>query len=165
MSLREWRTLATIAYMENASTTSLARAGFLDKAQISRIVAKLVGEGLIQRIGAESRGGVLQLTEKGKRQHKEGLLFAKHHNDRLLTPLSGDEVAQLWSLLDRLMVEAQRRYREAKDEVSELTEPTASSPKGWSGPRKRGDASRATRGKTSHSGKQGRKAVVREARS
>lgn len=125
ITLREWRTLATIAYLQPALTTAVAHESFLDKAQISRIIAKLVDDGLVARIGlngaASSRGGALELSARGTKLYKEVLVFAKELNGVILAPLTDREIEQLLAMLDRLVAKANERYLEVQGSVGSIS--------------------------------------------
>lgn len=124
MTLREWRTLATIAYLQPALTTTVAHESFLDKAQTSRIIAKLVDDGLVERIGsrgvASSRGGALKLSAKGEKLYPEVLAFAREMNELLLEPLADREIENLLSTLDRLVARANERYLEVQGAIESI---------------------------------------------
>lgn len=120
LSLREFRTVATIDYLGSATTAVLARESFLDHAQISRIVAGLIKRGLVERLGSVGRGGALQLTQAGKTLMRVGVSFASHHNDRLIAELSPEDRTSLFRLMDLMLHSAQERYAEVNGEISDL---------------------------------------------
>lgn len=118
LSLREFRTLATIGYLGMATATVLARESFLDKAQMSRIISVLVEKQLVQRSGSPRRGGVLHLTGAGEALLEKGLDFAHHQNERLVDGMPAADVVRLLGLVDDLLELAQKRYHEIQDETS-----------------------------------------------
>lgn len=118
LSLREFRTLATIGYLGMATASVLARESFLDKAQMSRIIAVLINKQLVQRSGSPRRGGVLHLTDTGKAVLEKGLSFAHHQNERLTAGMARQDVDRLLELVDELLELVQQRYGEIQDETS-----------------------------------------------
>src|SRR5262245_46842214 len=56
VSLWEWRTIALLGAEAPQSLNALARAAGLDKSQMSRVVAGLIGRGLVAR-DADERDG------------------------------------------------------------------------------------------------------------
>ncbi len=64
VSLAEWRTLALIGEDPSLTLNRLARRAGLDKAQMSRVVAKLTERGLLSRELGPGRTTQLSLTRK-----------------------------------------------------------------------------------------------------
>ena len=118
LSLREFRTLATIGYLGMATASVLARESFLDKAQMSRIISVLIKKQLVQRSGSPLRGGVLHLTEAGQAVLEKGLDFASHQNERLVDGMPAGDLDRLLELVDDLLELAQKRYLEIQEETS-----------------------------------------------
>ena len=118
LSLREFRTLATIGYLGMATVSVLARESFLDAAQMSRIISVLIEKELVQRTGSPRRGGVLHLTEAGAAVLEKGLDFADHQNQRLVDGMPAEDVTKLLGLVDELLELAQKRYHEIQDETT-----------------------------------------------
>lgn len=118
LTLRQWRTLGVLAYLEPCALTTLANASFLDKGQVSRVVASLVAEALVARLRVVTpdggRGGLLRLTAKGRQLHNRMLAYIHELNAFLVTALKPREVEQLMSLLKRVHGAVQRRYGEVR---------------------------------------------------
>lgn len=120
VSLREFRTLGTIAYLGMPTASLIARESFLDHAQVSRIIAGLIGKGLIARIGGTERGGVLELTEDGRALVENGMPFAQQQNTRLAKDMPEEKQAELLALIDELLGHAQQVYRDVNGEIAGL---------------------------------------------
>jgi DNA-binding MarR family transcriptional regulator len=108
MTLREWRTLATIAYLQPATLMRLVDESLLDKGQTSRVVTTLIERGWVARASAaegiqSNKGLTLSLTPTGRRIHRRGLDFADRFTQKTREQLSADENAELLRLLDKLM--------------------------------------------------------------
>lgn len=116
LSLREFRTLATIGYLGMASASLLAEESFLDKAQMSRIISVLVAKDLVERVGSRGRGGVLQLSAAGRELLADGLAFATRQNNLLVAGMPEQDLTRLMQLVDDLLVLANQRYHELQDE-------------------------------------------------
>lgn len=118
LTLRQWRTLGVIDYLEACALTTLANESFLDKGQVSRVVGGLVADGLVERLRVATpdggRGGLLRLTAKGRRLHNRILAYSHELNGFLVTDLEPQEVEQLMSLLERVQGAVQRRYDEVQ---------------------------------------------------
>lgn len=82
VSLGEWR---VIALLRHPATTlnRLARRAALDKAQMSRVVAKLEARGFIRRDAGTRRSTQLSLTAEGQEVY-HGLIGAANERDRML---------------------------------------------------------------------------------
>lgn len=108
MTLREWRTLGTIAYLQPATLMQLVDESLIDKGQTSRVVATLIERGWVERAPAASgitsnKGLALQLTAAGRKLHRRGLLFADNFTGETRKHFSDAENAQLIGLLDKLL--------------------------------------------------------------
>ncbi len=113
LSLREYRILAVIAYMQPTSLGDLVNECFLDKGQVSRNVSKLVEDGLVTRsIKGETseRGGQLQLTEAGEALYRKALQLGDEFNDRLMSGLSTEQREALSQALDILVENARDAF-------------------------------------------------------
>ena len=121
LSLREFRTLGALDYLHTATTSVLARESFLDHAQVSRIVARLIGRGLVERVGAVTRGGALRPTKAGTALIRNGMAIAARHNDLLFSNLSYADQAALLRLVDRMTANAKASFAEVNGEISTLT--------------------------------------------
>ncbi|WP_076861031.1 MarR family winged helix-turn-helix transcriptional regulator [Bradyrhizobium mercantei] len=124
ISLREYRLIGVVGYTQPTTVLKLADECFLDKAQVSRTVIKLVDAGYLSRSAADgkraSRGGALQLTRKGTELLGQGLKYGRELNTAALTILSDDELRLFSDCLDRLLALATTRYVQAKRNPSLL---------------------------------------------
>lgn len=113
ISLREYRILAVIAYMQPTSLGDLVNECFLDKGQVSRNVSKLVEDGLVTRHskgGPSDRGGQLRLTEGGEALYKKALELGDEFNDRLMSGLNTGQREALSQALDILVNNARDAF-------------------------------------------------------
>jgi DNA-binding MarR family transcriptional regulator len=102
VSLGEWRAIALIAADPTLTLNRLARRAGLDKAQMSRVVAKLSQRGLVNRTAGSGRSSQLALTEEGTRVYR-GLIGAANERDAsFLGTLSAEEADVLTRALDKL---------------------------------------------------------------
>ena len=138
MTLREWRTLGTIAYLQPATLMQLVDESLIDKGQTSRVVAALIDRGWVERAPAASgitsnKGLPLQLTAAGRKLHRGGLLFADNLTGETRKHFSDAENAQLICLLDKLLATVRVRMealhhegRSPADEAPIAVRPTGS---------------------------------------
>ncbi|TCO54380.1 MarR family winged helix-turn-helix transcriptional regulator [Actinocrispum wychmicini] len=102
VSLGEWRTIALLGADSPLTLNRLARLAALDKAQMSRVVAKLTERGLVLREYGAGRTTQLTLTRKGAALYR-GLITAANERDQaFLVCLTGEEREALNSALDKL---------------------------------------------------------------
>lgn len=126
LSLREYRILAVIAYMQPVSLGELVGECFLDKGQVSRNVSKLVEDDLVTRsIKGETseRGGQLRLTEAGKALYKKALKRGDDFNDRLMSGLDTSQREALSEALDILVKNARDAFAWTQENKGEITKP------------------------------------------
>lgn len=118
VSLGEWRAIALIAADPTLTLNRLARRAGLDKAQMSRVVARLTERDLVSRTAGSGRTSQLALTERGTAVYR-GLIAAANERDRtFLATLTEDEADVLLKALDRLAglaLEIERQEREESD--------------------------------------------------
>lgn len=118
VSLGEWRTLALLGQDPELTLNRLARRAGLDKAQMSRVVAKLVDQGYIDRQVGPRRSTHLTLTEAGLRVY-EGLITAANGRDQQLHAAVDPEKMRIFEeVLEELTVLA-RRMEIEEEEKSE----------------------------------------------
>jgi DNA-binding MarR family transcriptional regulator len=113
LSLREYRILAVIGYMQPVTLTDLVAECYLDKGQVSRNIAKLVDGGLVARSKGKSeaeRGGQLRLTPDGEHLLKQALARGDELNAEMAHNLTDEELAVLSSALDKLLVTARAKF-------------------------------------------------------
>lgn len=116
VSLAEWRTVALLGAHEPLSLNELARHAGLDKSQMSRVVAGLVGRDLVQR-DADSRDGRgvrLSLSRAGHRLYEGLIAAANRRNDAFASALAPEEHAMLEPILARLAERARELIAQEK---------------------------------------------------
>lgn len=105
ITLGEWRVLAVIAYLGEASLRAVAREAFLDEGQVSRSVSGLVARGLVFRTVSERdrRGIRLRLSPRGQTLYDQIFAYVLELNQPDSFGLSIAEHAMLMELLDRML--------------------------------------------------------------
>lgn len=106
----EWRVLAALAGDGAMKTTRLIEHTTLDKMQVSRAVARLEGNGLLQR-GADPedrRGQVLDLLPAGRALYRKIVPMVQAREAFLLEGLSADERAALEAALAKVLQRARQ---------------------------------------------------------
>lgn len=103
LSLREYRILAVISYMQPVSLSDLVVETVLDAGQVSRNIGKLVKDGLVARKGGAHRGGLLTLTEAGEALYRRALARGDALNDQIMADLSAEDREVLSRALDILL--------------------------------------------------------------
>jgi DNA-binding MarR family transcriptional regulator len=102
VSLGEWRTIALLGEKGSLTLNKLARMAGLDKAQMSRVVAKLAERGLVAREPGSGRTIHLSLTRKGSSLYRGLIAAANERNRAFLVTLTEEEREVLESALDKL---------------------------------------------------------------
>ncbi|MFD9895940.1 MarR family winged helix-turn-helix transcriptional regulator [Amycolatopsis sp. NPDC059027] len=102
VSLGEWRTLALLGEDSPLTLNKLAARAGLDKAQMSRVVAKLDERGLLVRESGAGRSTRLSLSRKGKSLYQGLIEAANERNEAFLVCLTPAERDALDSALDKL---------------------------------------------------------------
>lgn len=102
VSLGEWRTIALLGQEEPQTLNRLARLAGLDKAQMSRVIAKLTERGLVLRELGPRRTTQLTLTRRGRTTYQGLITAANERNDAFLVCLTQAEREALDSALDKL---------------------------------------------------------------
>jgi len=104
LSSVEFGLVASLGRRPPMSVARLAEAVGMDKGQISRALAGLVSRKLVSRAvnPRDNREVLVCLTRSGLVAHETIVAGALERNQRLLEPLSKDEVAGLLEQIDRL---------------------------------------------------------------
>ena len=119
VTLGEWRVLAVMQYLGEASLRSIAKQAFLDEGQVSRSVASLAARGFVDRLGSKGgRGLKLRLSPTGGELHGHGLAFAQQLNQPSEYGLTDGEYAALMGLLDRVLHRVHSEYAALRASVS-----------------------------------------------
>jgi DNA-binding MarR family transcriptional regulator len=118
VTLGEWRVLAVISYLGEASLRTVARQSSLDEGQVSRSVKSLVGRGLIVRreAGRDRRSLRLALSAAGRTLHARMLARAREVNQPASYGLDAAELGALMRLLDRVLGHLNDARCEAADQ-------------------------------------------------
>lgn len=93
-----------------------ARLG-IQSGSASEVIAKLEHMGLIARVLSEEdrRTADISLTEEGRRQADEALEHRQQRHEEMFSALSSEEKAQLLSMLEKINVDWERRYRGTRE--------------------------------------------------
>ncbi|MCR9218878.1 MAG: MarR family transcriptional regulator [Alphaproteobacteria bacterium] len=107
LSVPEWRVIANLGRHQPMSSNRIAELGSMDKAKVSRAVARLVEAGLITREtdARDNRLIVLKLSARGRRIHNKIAPLALAWEAELLDALTPDERESF----DRLVAKLQTR--------------------------------------------------------
>ena len=107
LRLNEWRVLGLVASCAPAPTTfaELRDILLIDKGQLSRVVAGLVGRELLQSrpLDSDARQVSLTLTDEGRAVHDVALSFTQTRNEVVVSSLTPDECRTFLRLLDRVL--------------------------------------------------------------
>jgi DNA-binding MarR family transcriptional regulator len=117
LSSVEFGLVASLGRRPPMSVVRLAEAVGMDKGQISRALAGLVSRKLVSRAvnPRDNREVLVCLTRTGLIAHETIVAGALERNQRLLEPLSKDDVAMLLGHIDRLTETAARMLDAEKD--------------------------------------------------
>lgn len=105
LKLNEWRLLALIRSYAPARAGDMAALMYMDKSQMSRLIKSLQAKKLIKNTEdpSDRRAIALKPTKKGKLLYDKVLREVLRRNERVLSPLTAEEVAVFDGLLDRLL--------------------------------------------------------------
>ena len=108
VSIPEWRVIAVLGRFPGLSAVEVAERTMMDKVAVSRAVTKLIKNGHIDRVFADTdkRRSILNLSEDGKRLHDEIAQLALQFERDLLLGFSAEELDSLNSLMERLLARA-----------------------------------------------------------
>ena len=108
LTIPEWRCMAVLFRFAPLSAGEVAARTAMDKVQVSRAIAALVGRGLaLQAIDRDDRRrSRLALSAAGRRMHDEIVPLARSAEARLLDGLDARERVELDRLLARLQSRA-----------------------------------------------------------
>jgi DNA-binding MarR family transcriptional regulator len=129
LTLREYRIVGVIGYMQPVGLVELADECYLDKGQVSRLVGKLIVDGLVERSleGSDPTRSaqVLKLTKRGKALLSEALAYGDELNAETVSMLTETELHTLSTALDKVIAIAKlsfdrvHRGSQSKPEVEE----------------------------------------------
>jgi DNA-binding MarR family transcriptional regulator len=108
LAVPEWRVLAMLGEVGEATQRELVAATRMDKVAVNRATKALVDRDLIARNpnASDGRSHHLALTDKGVALRREIMPLALDIENRLESVLSEDDKAQLTKLLARLLARA-----------------------------------------------------------
>ena len=117
LKLPEWRILSIVGARGPVSVNEVAETLSIDKAWISRTVPKLVEMGYLKtRIDAvDRRRTILETTKRGTALHEEMTGVSMARQERLVRPLSREELAEFERLLKVLQNEAELLLRQQRE--------------------------------------------------
>jgi DNA-binding MarR family transcriptional regulator len=123
VSLGEWRTLALLGQDPELTLNRLAARAGLDKAQMSRVVTKLVERGYIDRHQGARRSTRLTLTAAGQGVY-EGLMRSANDRDaELYSSVEADKMRIFEEVLDRLIRQSRHMEAEETDKSAQAPPP------------------------------------------
>jgi DNA-binding MarR family transcriptional regulator len=104
LNLRECRIIGITGGHGEPSFRRIYEESNLDRAQVSRLINRLVGRGLLRKKNdpADQRSVKVTLTERGRTVHRALHAAATELNEEWLAPLSAADSAKFLSLLDML---------------------------------------------------------------
>ncbi len=100
----EWRVVATVGQHHQISAKAICEFTHLDKMQVSRAIAKLTTQGLIEQqvSDGDRRTYLLNLTAQGETIYSEIMPLVKAQEQQMLAGLSVDEREMLLMLTQKL---------------------------------------------------------------
>ena len=110
IGLTEWRVVCNLGAEPGLSAARMADISGVDKSVVSRAVAELERQGLIEAWTGEhpSRQTALHLTAAGQALHDRGVVRVDEREDLLLNEFSAAERDQLIAFLKRLTANLER---------------------------------------------------------
>ena len=105
LTLNEWRLLALIVAHAPARAGDMADLLYMDKSQLSRVIKSLQTRGLIKNAADPNDGRAVALkpTGKGKKLYATVMEEVLRSNERVLAPLTAEEVALFDGILGKLI--------------------------------------------------------------
>ncbi len=104
LSIREWRIIAVLGRYPGLSAAEIVKRTAMDKVAVSRAVARLTGNGRLERSqsNADKRRSVLALSTEGERLFAQISPLAKSYEERLLKCLAREDREKLSDILHNL---------------------------------------------------------------
>jgi len=108
LTRQEWRILAALANMPQATATVLGEYSTLDKMQVSRALADMEARGLVARAEgrADRRTKEVRLTAQGRALFRQIVPLVQAREEALLSALSLEERVLFCAMMDRLEARA-----------------------------------------------------------
>lgn len=109
LSMSDGRCLTAVGSFAPLSVNDLAQKANLTKGQASRAAQSLVDQGLVRKVASptDGRGVVLSLTVEGDVAWRSAMQVVARRNEDIFGILSDGERAQLSTMFDRLIDQAQ----------------------------------------------------------
>jgi DNA-binding MarR family transcriptional regulator len=116
ITVLEWRTLAILDYLSQATLVRIARHAGVLKSQMSRTITQLTARHLIERHPnpQDGRSALLSLTAEGKALVVRILDDSSERNKRMLNGLSEQEMSTLRGLMQRVFNNSLTYYQDLK---------------------------------------------------
>jgi DNA-binding MarR family transcriptional regulator len=120
LTVREWRALAVLDYLQEAPLQELANHSGLLKSQMSRTVSCLIERGLIHRSDnpEDGRSVLLRLTPAGKDIVGRILADSEVRNEMMLASLSPAQRTQLHAAMRAVFTSSLAYYDRLRKEVN-----------------------------------------------
>lgn len=124
LSLVEYRILAKLGSVGSATVNRLASWMAYDKAQISRAVTSLVGNGYLNRAtnAADTRSAILTLTESGEQLYNETIAIGRDRQRALLARLSPEQRREIYETMALLMDQLGKHDPQIRERMTEQQE-------------------------------------------
>ncbi|WP_227246983.1 MarR family winged helix-turn-helix transcriptional regulator [Paraburkholderia caribensis] len=109
LSLSEWRVCASLGHRPHQRLSELVERACVDMSALSRIVDRLIAQGVVlrEKSSADGRAVQLSLTAEGARLTRKIVPLAKHFEVTALNCFSQVEIDFLRDLLERLYANAE----------------------------------------------------------
>ena len=106
LTIPEWRIMAVLGQHSDLSADFVANKTQMDKVRVSRAVTKLLNKNYIRRTfsAADRRRSILSLSRVGYGVYTQVIPLARQFESRLVENMSGNELKQLNTLLDKLNI-------------------------------------------------------------
>jgi DNA-binding MarR family transcriptional regulator len=110
----EWRILAALAGAGTVKTSHVMQSSTLEKMQVSRAVARMERDGLIERLPdpEDGRGWLLRLKPAGRALHARVVPMVRAREEFLLSVLEPQERQVLDRAIDKLRAQAELLARQ-----------------------------------------------------
>lgn len=108
LTRQQWRVLAVLGDNIHKSAKTICSMTNLDKMQTSRAIAKMVEDGLLEKVTdkKDKRSALLSLTVQGRELYQQIVPLVLNREQQLLSSLSADEQQQLVVMMDKLQQRA-----------------------------------------------------------
>ncbi|MBT3990080.1 MAG: MarR family transcriptional regulator [Rhodospirillaceae bacterium] len=117
----QWRVLANLQEFDGQNVNALAERSYTDRTNLSRAVAVLEADGMVERRREErdQRNVLVFITELGRLKFGEARPVVLQDDDFVIEGLSSSEMAMLMELLNKVKHNTYRTRRPSHIEISE----------------------------------------------